>query len=374
MGIREGILHNKQFMQPSRTFKVGLIFLLVALVLGSAYLVRVFLFKASIPYKLSATLVTGSPEIVDAIGPIISLGHFPRWNVHQEKNWAEAHIEFKVIGQTDQGEAEVWLYQENGIWLINDAVLRIEGKTELSLIPLELVNFTFHSESSIGPLNESHEYELGEDIFIKLVLGRLHRINGRIKVKEGITVKNDKGKEVYSNPSFMVFDEQSDTTVYTFENTLKLDEAGTYHIAIDVADELTGRVERVEDKIKIVEPQTVKIRSFQLKKNGFDGVVNESGLFKEGEVIYASFQVMGFNLRAGQIAIGEDLFVLDVDDNPVWQSPNIASLKKAWARDEIVLFQNKIESLKAGSYKLKVIIRDENHDVYDSLIVPFKVE
>ncbi|MBI4412191.1 MAG: hypothetical protein HY541_06885 [Deltaproteobacteria bacterium] len=352
--------------------------IILVLGLGAAaafYFLIIGVIKGSEPYKMTVELVQKNEEVAKSLGPIQAFGFFPMGNVKVSNDAGEANIVLKVVGQKSSAKVQTFFFREGGKWNLNDAVIMTKGSSEwVPILPLEISSVTFHSESGSGPVNELRKYVLGETVYWTTMVEKAHRKGDEVSLKEGLTVLDSQQKVVVENPELVVFNEKTGVKAISFDNHATLPAAGQYTFKTLVTDRFSNRQVSREDSVMVVNSSTLKISTLNFRDQGPEGPVKEQAVYRQGEPIHVTFQVVGFTTKDGGISIAEDLYILDQNDQVILEKPSIIEVNEPWTAEDLLALQNKIDIPAAGKYKLKITVRDRNLNQDYTSLNDFSVE
>lgn len=340
---------------------LGIVFVLALGAAAAFYFLVVGVIKGSEPYKMTVEMVRKNEEVAKSLGAVKDFGLFPMGSVKVSNDAGEANITLTVNGQTSSAKVQTFFFREGGKWNLNDAVMMTTSSSEWTpILPLEISAVTFHSESGTGPVNELRKYILGETLYWTTTVEKAHRRGGEVSLKEGLTVLDGKGQVVIENPELVIFNEKTDVKAVSFDNHATLPAAGQYTFKTVVTDRLSNRQASREDQVTVINSAVLKISTLNFRDQGPEGVVKDPAVYKRGEPIHVTFQVVGFTTKDGNISVAEDLYILDQNDQVILEKPAIIEVSEPWTVEDLLALQNKIDIPATGQYKLKIIVRDKN--------------
>ena len=353
---------------------LGITLVLVLGVSAAFYFLIVGVIKGSEPYKMTVEIVQKSEEVARIVGPVQGFGLFPMGSVKISNDVGEANIILKVNGGKASAKVQTFFFREAGKWNVNDAVILTAGSSEwVPILPLEISSVTFHSESGAGPVNEERKYVLGETVYWTTMVEKTHRKGEEVSLKEGLTVLDGQGQIVVENPELVVFNEKTSVKAISFDNHATLPATGGYTFKTLVTDRFSNRQASREDQVTVVNSTILKISTLNFRNQGPEGEVKEPAVYKQGEPIHVTFQVVGFTTRDGNISVAEDLYILDQSDQVVLEKPSIIEVSESWTTEDLLALQNKIDIPAAGRYKLKIVVRDRNSNQDYTSLTDFTV-
>lgn len=340
---------------------LGIVFILGLGLLGSFYFLVVGIIKGSEPYKISTEFIRENPVVIESIGEIKRLGWFPSGEVQVKNGSGKADINIDVSGKKGKGRVYTYFYRQAGQWVMNNASLVIADSSEiLPLLSLEITSVSFHGNSSTGPVNERKEYELNETIYWNVVVEKAHKKGGEVSLQESLTIKDKNNQVIMENPSLIVFNEKVDMASVQFTNNATITDAGEYTFITTVTDRFSDKKAIREDKVKIVHSKTLKISDLSFHDQDISEPKKTEPIYKIGDSVYVTFQVIGFVGQEGRISLTEDLYVLNEKGEDVIKEPGILKIDEAWQAEDILSLRNKIDVPATGRYQLKVVMHDNN--------------
>lgn len=355
---------------------VSLSVLFALMLAGGAafYFLIIGIIKGSEPYKISVQTIETNPVVAEKIGAVKGYGFFPMGSVHVQGDGGEAELSLRVKGEKGKAKVKTVFYRAGGKWHLQDAFIFVPEEPDgIPILSLEITSVTFHSESVTGPVNEKRHYVLGETVYWNVVVEKAHKRGGKVSLKEGLKITDQKGKVIAENPELVIYNDTADQGVVTFENHATPPGPGEYTLKTIVTDRFSNRQAVREDKVQVLDSSKLGISNLYFREKSAEGEIKNNSVYQKGDSVYVTFQVVGFTLQGGKISIAQDLYVLDNEDKVILEKPGILEVVEPWRKEDLLSLQNKVDVPDAGEYKLKLIIRDRNSNQNYTSLTDFTI-
>lgn len=354
------------------------IFLCVVVVFLACFVAGIFLFSANLveksgPFGIGSDFIRGNPVVAEKIGPVKTLGHNP-W-AGLAGSMTPFNVYYKVTGDKGSAGVRILFFNDNGKWVMEEAEILLPGKQDwFPIMPLEVREVFFRSESPDGPVNPDRIYAEGETIYWDLVVEKVYRQGGLSHLKEGLVITDAHEQIVGENPELVVKKGKIGSNRLVFKNNAVIPASGEYRLRIRLNDVLSGREAFRVETVKVVHSKTLKISGLQYRDRGPDGPVKNTGVYGNGESVFVTFDIVGFSTKGGTAFISENLSVVDNAGQVILDKPDILTIREAWAKDDLMALQNNIDITIPGPYKLKIAVYDHNSGADYTSITDFIIK
>lgn len=224
---------------------------------------------------------------------------------------------------------------------------------------LAIQSVSFHREHSDGPVNAEKVFELGDKVFMNVVVGwPKKKKSGEINLSEGLTIFDENNQVVLENKNLVTMNKIIDSTSVTFQNNALLPNSGVFKFVISITDLYSKKVVTAEESVTVNKGSGLKIVDFNFKADSPDGLTRKPAEYILGETVFVTFDLMGITNQGGKISFNEDLYVTDENDTVLLEKKGILQANEPWDAEDLISLHNEVSVPKVGKYKIKIVVTD----------------